>query len=235
MLTEIAAAPDRPPADLRLTTSGQTHQLAVEHSCRSPGRDRLGEETGGLLHRRFEARAAHTPEAIAVLCEDAGGGQITYRELDRRSQRLARRLRGLGAGPEARVAILLDRTPAWPVAVLATLKAGGAYVPLDPADPGERLSFLLADSGTGLLLTRPRLAAKLADPGVALHLDRRGDCGPQPAGAARGEASTEVRGGNLAYVGKLYAPNPPTGLPDFQHRYSRRSTRRLAPTSAAAG
>src|SRR4051812_19242514 len=86
----------------------------------------------GLAHRLIEAQAARTPEAVAVAFE---GRTVTYGELDARAGRLARRLHGLGVGPEVRVGLCVDRSPEMVVALLAILKAGGAYVPLDPGFP----------------------------------------------------------------------------------------------------
>ena len=73
--------------------------------------------------------------------------------------RLARHLRELGVGPEARVGVCLERSLEMVVGLLGVLKAGGAYVPLDPAYPAERLAFMLEDSGSSLLL----VATKFAD------------------------------------------------------------------------
>nr|WP_279582732.1 AMP-binding protein [Fodinicola feengrottensis] len=90
------------------------------------------------------------PAAIAVESE---AGRLTYEQLDLRVNRLARYLRGLGAGPETYVAIMLPRSIDLVVAILAVLRAGAAYVPIDPEYPAERIRFVLADSGSRLLLT----------------------------------------------------------------------------------
>ena len=96
------------------------------------------------IHELFEAQAAKTPDAVAVVFEDR---QLTYGELNARANRLAHHLRGLGVKPDARVAICVERGLEMVVGLLAILKAGGAYVPLDPAYPQERLGFMLADAG----------------------------------------------------------------------------------------
>ena len=104
------------------------------------------------VHELFEAQVARTPDAIAVVFEDQ---QLTYGELNRRANRLAHYLRAeYGVGPEVRVALCLERGLELVIAILGVLKAGGAYVPLDPEYPGERLRFILEDSGARLLLTR---------------------------------------------------------------------------------
>jgi amino acid adenylation domain-containing protein len=108
------------------------------------------------VHETFAARAAETPEAVAVLYEDA---RLTYGELNARANRLAHYLRSIGVRPDSRVALCLERSPEMIVALLAVLKAGGAYVPLDPSYPRERLAFMLEDSAPSAILTHARAGA----------------------------------------------------------------------------
>jgi non-ribosomal peptide synthetase component F len=82
-----------------------------------------------------------------------GGRRFSYRELDAQATRLARRLRALGVGPDARVAICCERSPELVVGVLGILKAGAAYVPLDAAHPAQRLAGMLEDSAPQAVLT----------------------------------------------------------------------------------
>src|SRR5262249_9131085 len=91
------------------------------------------------------------------------GSSLTYSELDRRANELARRLRALGVEPEAPVGLCLERSFDLLVGALGILKAGGAYVPLDPDYPRDRLAFMLSDSGTGVVVTDPRLNALPSD------------------------------------------------------------------------
>ncbi|WP_141700454.1 condensation domain-containing protein, partial [Pseudomonas sp. BIOMIG1BDMA] len=98
---------------------------------------------GMTLHQLFAAQVAQQPEATAV---QAGDARLSYAELDARANRLAHHLRGLGVGPDSRVAICVGRGPDMAVGLLAILKAGGAYVPIDPAHPAERIAYLLQDS-----------------------------------------------------------------------------------------
>jgi amino acid adenylation domain-containing protein len=106
------------------------------------------------LHDLFEERAAAVPGATAVVGE---GVELTYEELNLTANRLANRLRRLGVGPESLVSICLERSEALVPAILGVLKAGGAYVPLDPASPPERLSFLLEDTRSPVLITKQPL------------------------------------------------------------------------------
>ncbi len=98
----------------------------------------------------FEVQVSKTPEATALIFEDQ---QLSYQQLDRAANRLARHLIAQGVGPDQIVAILLDRSPEMIISMLAVLKAGGAYLPLDPEYPSERLSFMLTDSGAQVLLS----------------------------------------------------------------------------------
>ncbi|HEX8431962.1 MAG TPA: AMP-binding protein, partial [Longimicrobium sp.] len=111
-----------------------------------------------VVHEMFAAAAARTPDAVAV---EFGAERVTYAELDARANRLARRLRRLGVGPDERVALALERSVGMTVAVLAVLKAGGCYVPVDPAYPAERIAHMLGDSHAAVLVTTSALAARL--------------------------------------------------------------------------
>ena len=107
------------------------------------------------LHELFEAQAASTPEAIALVYEDE---QLSYRELNERANQLGHYLRELGFGPETLVGLCCERSIEMVVALLGVLKAGGAYLPLDPQYPAERLAFMVQDAGISLLLTQSHLA-----------------------------------------------------------------------------
>src|SRR6185503_12334326 len=100
-----------------------------------------------------------TPERVALVC---GEQELSYAELERRANRLARWLRRQGVGVETRVGVLLQREVELVVSLLAVLAAGGAYVPLDPEYPEERLRLMLEDSGATLLLTQADLAGRLS-------------------------------------------------------------------------
>ncbi|HEU4456626.1 MAG TPA: condensation domain-containing protein, partial [Longimicrobium sp.] len=91
------------------------------------------------VHALFEAQAERAPGAEAVVFERE---RLTYGELNAAANRLARRLRAAGVGPEARVGVMLERSAELVVALLAVLKAGGAYLPLDPALPAARRAAL---------------------------------------------------------------------------------------------
>ncbi|MFI8083342.1 amino acid adenylation domain-containing protein [Kitasatospora sp. NPDC086009] len=112
------------------------------------------------LPELLEARAAATPDAVAVRCGDSA---LTYGELNARANRVARHLAGRGIGPESVVALSMARSVDLIVAVWGTLKAGAAYCPVDPEYPPERVAFMLKDSDPQLVLTGPVDEQGMAD------------------------------------------------------------------------
>jgi amino acid adenylation domain-containing protein len=113
------------------------------------------------IHRAVAARAAETPDAVAVR---HGEEQLTYRELEERANRAAHALRAQGIGAQARVGVCLERSLDLVVVLLAVLKSGAAYVPMDPAYPSDRLAFTAEDAGLTVVVTT--LAAFPASPRV---------------------------------------------------------------------
>ncbi|HVS00656.1 MAG TPA: amino acid adenylation domain-containing protein, partial [Thermoanaerobaculia bacterium] len=190
LLASMVERPESRAVDLYLLTAEEALQLrawnetAVSYPLHRP------------LHAWIEDQVDRTPGALAVSFEDE---ELSYRELDRRANRLARRLRSLAVGPEARVAVCLERSAELVVALLAVLKAGGAYVPLDPEYPRERLAFMLTDAQPAVLLSSGTLRDRLPDPGIpAVWLDRE-------AGALGAESGDRPTGGwadssQLAYM-----------------------------------
>ncbi|MBB5869385.1 amino acid adenylation domain-containing protein [Allocatelliglobosispora scoriae] len=191
LLRAVVARPEGPLAELSLLGEAELATIMG-----------WGAETGDFpvsttLPQLFEARAAETPDAIALVFGDA---EVTYADLNARANRLAHHLRGRGVGPDTLVAISVERSLDTIVAILGVLKAGGAYVPLDPANPAERLDFILGDTGAEINLTHEVLREVSAAGGPEHN--------PEPlAGPA-----------NLAYV--IYTSGS-TGLPKgvlIEHR-----------------
>ncbi|MFK3651161.1 amino acid adenylation domain-containing protein [Lysobacter enzymogenes] len=144
----------------------------------------------------FEAQAAATPDAEALLVEDE---VLSYAELNRRANRVAHRLLELGVRPDDRVAICAERSVAMIVGVLGVLKAGAAYVPLDPAYPSDRLSYMLSDSRPIALLTQTALRGEMPLlEGVSLPVVTLDDASLASYSDANPAAQAEAS--NLAYV-----------------------------------
>nr|WP_280515409.1 non-ribosomal peptide synthetase [Xanthomonas sp. D-109] len=149
----------------------------------------------GLLHARFEAQAAASPDAVAL---EYAQERLTYAQLNARANRVARRLRAEGVGPDALVAICVPRSIEMVVGLLAVLKAGGAYVPLDPAYPHERLVYVLEDSAPLLLLTVHSLHSLLpVTPVPVLWLDDAAEWAELPS---QDPLPQELAPEHLAYV-----------------------------------
>jgi amino acid adenylation domain-containing protein len=102
------------------------------------------------LHRLIEQQAARTPDSVAVTCEER---HLTYGELNRRANQLARYLKRIGVAPEVSVGVLMERCPEMLVGLIGILKAGGVYIPLDPASPAERQREILQESAVVRLLS----------------------------------------------------------------------------------
>ena len=150
-LLEAIVANDAQAVDqLPLLSPSERHQLLYEWN--DTASDFPGDK---CIHQLFEEQAEKSPAAVAVVYEEA---ELSYGELNRRANQLAHYLREQGVGPDARVALCVERGFEMIVALLAVLKAGGAYVPLDPSYPVERLRFMLDDSAPVALLTQTHLA-----------------------------------------------------------------------------
>jgi non-ribosomal peptide synthetase component F len=158
----------------------------------------------------FEAQVEKGSDAVAL---EHGELTVSYAELNARANRLARRLRDLGVGPNSLVAICMERGVEMVVALLATLKAGGAYAPLDPAYPPDRLIYMLEDSAPVVLLTHDAAVAALAGYSSAVPILNLDSDAPQwaaqpPYNPDRAGIGLGAR--SLAYV--IYTSGS-TGLP----------------------
>ncbi len=155
------------------------------------------------LDRLFGERVRETPEAVAV---SFGEERLSYRELDRRADALARRLLARGVGAEDRVGVFGERSVDLYTAVLAVIKAGGAYVPLDPAYPGDRLDFMIRDADVRAILAASSSSNRLPRTGVPTLCWDESDEALEQGAPLRGAPSA----GSLAYV--IYTSGS-TGVP----------------------
>ncbi|MFF8961115.1 amino acid adenylation domain-containing protein, partial [Streptomyces sp. NPDC014894] len=192
----VAADPDIRIGRLDVLLEGERRQLLTEWN--PPPRPLP--EAAKTLHECFADQVARTPSAVAVRSDEE---VLTYRELDLRASRLARRLVEAGVGSEEIVGVLLPRSPGLLVSFLAVLKAGGAYLPLDAKEPESRRERLLAEADVRWVLTDAagREDVRLPDSVQPLDVDGAGDADSDahldthPAGGA---GAGDPR--NLAYV-----------------------------------
>jgi amino acid adenylation domain-containing protein len=151
-----------------------------------------------LIQELFEEQVRRTPEAVAVVCE---GESLTYRELNRRANQLARHLVKQGVGPDQLVGVCVERSQEMVIGLLGVLKAGGAYVPLDPNYPADRLKYMIEDSAPRVLLTQERLKSSLPPlDAQVLSLDADWSEIAQCEEGNLGPHSLRLTSRNLAYV-----------------------------------
>ncbi len=159
LLEGVVANPDQSLLALPLLTAEERRQLLVEWNA-----TQTDYPFDRLAHQLFEAQVERAPDAIAVVCENE---QVSYQELNRQANRLARLLVKAGVGPDVVVALLAERGIHYLITMLAVFKAGGAYVPLDPTHPARRFYQVLSQSQSALVLTSaefmPALSEALAE------------------------------------------------------------------------
>jgi amino acid adenylation domain-containing protein/non-ribosomal peptide synthase protein (TIGR01720 family) len=167
LLAGIAQDPDRKMAELPLLTEAQRHQLVVEWN------DTLRAVPPASLPHLFQAQVARTPDSVALIWagDSSSQQQLSYRELNERSNRLARLLIARGIGPEQFVALALPRSADMLVALLAVSKTGAGYLPLDPHHPRARIEFICSDADPALALSTQETSDCLPIDVVALVLD----------------------------------------------------------------
>ncbi|HEX2187603.1 MAG TPA: amino acid adenylation domain-containing protein, partial [Longimicrobiaceae bacterium] len=201
VLEQVAGDADLPLPAMALLGEAERRQLLEAWN-----RTEAGYPAERCVHELFEAQVERTPEAVAVVCGEAS---LTYRELNARANRLAHHLGGLGVGPESRVAVCVERSVELLVGLLAVLKAGGAYVPLDPSYPGERLRYMLRDSGPVAVLSQASLAGPFRAAGVpVVELDAAA-----PEWAARPEPNPARGGLAASHLAYLIYTSGSTGRP----------------------
>ncbi|MFP2928167.1 AMP-binding protein [Pyxidicoccus sp. 3LG] len=160
LLRDAVAHPERRLSELSFLTEAERERVLVEWNDTASGSSRAA-----CVHELVAAQAARTPDAVAVVFEEA---KLSYAELDRRANQLAHHLRSLGVRAGDRVGLCVERSLELGVGVLGILKAGAAYVPLDPDYPAERLAFMLEDAGVPVVVTQATVAPGLpAEPPAA--------------------------------------------------------------------
>ncbi len=200
MLEAVVDAPDKPISTLPILTQPEQHKMLVEWNATA-----VEFQRGACIHHLFETQVKARPGAVAATYQ---GQQLTYAELNRRTNQLAHYLQKLGVGPDTLVGISTLRSLEMVVGILGTLKAGGAYLPLDPFYPRERLAFMLGDSQVPVLLTQAHLEEWL--PEHEARVVRLDADWTEIAQESTENPESEVAAENLAYV--IYTSGS-TGVP----------------------
>ncbi|MFJ8860113.1 amino acid adenylation domain-containing protein [Streptomyces sp. NPDC102451] len=206
LLRSVADRPDAPLAALGTLSDEERSALLGTWAGETPVMPRT------VVTEVVEEWAARTPDALAVIAPE---GDLTYRELNQRANRLARLLLARGLGPERTVALALPRSSGQLVAVLGVLKTGCAFLPVDPAYPADRIAHMLDDARPAVLLTTGDLAGALPATATPSLLLDSGQVLTELAGLADTDVADTERTGPLlpelaAYI--IYTSGS-TGLP----------------------
>ncbi|MEO8483470.1 MAG: MupA/Atu3671 family FMN-dependent luciferase-like monooxygenase [Acidobacteriota bacterium] len=151
-------------------------------------------ERTSCVHELIEAQTARTPDAVAVVCRDRS---LTYTDLNARANRLAAQLHGLGVRRGDVVGVFVERSLEMVIALIAIHKAGAAYLPLDPSFPQERLSWMVEDTATRVLVTQMTLESRLPRHNASVVIV---DLATPAGAAAPPNPSSGVTADDLAYV-----------------------------------
>ena len=189
MLKEMVANPESRIWELPLLSEAERNEIIVEWNATE-----VEYPVERCLHELFSEQVRQSPEAVAVVYEDE---QLSYLELERRSNQLGSYLRRFGVGPEVVVGLCVERSVEMIVGLLGILKAGGAYLPLDPAYPEERLKYLLEDAQAPMVVTRQSEREALSwYKGAIVSLEQDWE---EIATRPDGEMLSGVRSDNVAY------------------------------------
>ncbi|MCY7973621.1 non-ribosomal peptide synthetase [Bacillus inaquosorum] len=159
-VSQILNNPNLPPEEIEITTDTEKRQLIGEIADRTPVYE--------TIHAMFEKQAEKTPDAHAVIDQAC---TLTYKELNKSANRLARHLRMKGVARQEPVAIMMERSAALITGVLGILKAGGAIVPIDPHYPADRIRYILNDCGCSHVVSQAHLSASLDNNYLITHAE----------------------------------------------------------------
>ncbi len=185
-LVGFGAVPGRV-ADVALLPPAESHALQALNATA------MAYDDSGCVPRAISAQVARTPDHAAISFR---GHDLSYRALDSKADAMARILVARGVKPGDIVGLLLERTPELVVSLLAIQKAGAAYLPLDPEYPADRLTYMIEDSATPLVVTSTALAAQFRLPAGKTFLIN----GPATAAADEVADLPLVTADSAAYV-----------------------------------
>ncbi|MFV9833052.1 amino acid adenylation domain-containing protein [Bacillus stercoris] len=160
VVSQILHNPNLPSGEIEITTDTEKRQLIGEIADRTPVYE--------TIHAMFETQAEKTPDAYAVIDQACS---LTYKELNKSANRLARHLRMKGVARQEPVAIMMERSAAFITGVLGILKAGGAIVPIDPYYPADRIRYILNDCGCSHVVSQAHLSSSLENNYIITHAE----------------------------------------------------------------
>jgi len=160
LLQAVAQHPDCHVSRFAMLSTEQRRQIVEEFN-----HTQLNYDCQQCVHDEISRQAMSTPDRIAVAF---GAIELSYQQLEQRSNQVAHYLRKLGVGPDVRVGVCLDRSVELVVFLLGVLKAGGAYIPLDPGYPAERLQYMAQDAQAPVVIVQKRQIEQFANLGVRL-------------------------------------------------------------------
>ncbi|MEH2138507.1 amino acid adenylation domain-containing protein [Nostoc sp.] len=155
LLEGIVANPEHRIAQLPILSESELNNLLFEWN-----NTQLNYPQDKCIHQLFESIAQQNPDATALVF---GNKQLSYKDLNIRSNQLAHYLKKLGVKTEVLVGLCVERSFDMVIGMLGILKAGGAYLPLDPSYPSERLNFMLEDAKISVLLTHEQWLERLGN------------------------------------------------------------------------
>ncbi len=190
LLESLAANPEQRISEIPLLSQSERDQQLLEWNNTATAYPRQL-----CVSQVFEEQARKTPDAIALEYNDV---RLTYREVDEKTNQIARYLRDFGVGPEMPVGVCMRRSPELVLALLGILKAGGAYLPLDVSYPADRITFMLEDSHVPILITEREFLDKLpVSTAISISIDEEW---PTVASLAPEPVPVTAMPENLAYI-----------------------------------
>jgi amino acid adenylation domain-containing protein len=190
IIEALEEEPGRPAHSLDILPGSMRHRVLEEWN-----QTKQAYRLDVCLPQLFAEQARRTPKEVALVYE---GGELTYEELDERSNEWAQYLQGIGIGPERVVGLCMERSLEMVVGLLGILKAGGAYLPLDASYPGGRLAYMVKDAGAVVVVTQEHLRTRLGE--VTARSVVWEEIEREVAGKSKSAPAVAIHPGNMAYV-----------------------------------
>jgi amino acid adenylation domain-containing protein len=163
LLRSVVAGQDQPIGELAMITEAERQELLFTFN--DTATDYPSNKT---IIDLFYQQAAKRPDSIALVFDNE---ELSYRQLDERSNQIAQLLRSRGVHEDSLVAICMERSLEMIVAILGILKAGGAYVPIDPGYPADRIAYILEDTAAPIALTAGSIQLPVAENREVINID----------------------------------------------------------------